>query len=146
MKFTYSIVALIAAAVVKAQSPAFTNCAPADADMTINSFTLHPYPMCRGQNLCITGTGVLSVPITSGSSLSVIGLILGNPVYTDIQDLCTLLAAQGNPCPVPITATTITACVLLKPISIAKLSLPYTISASNGGGSNLFCQNTPSAL
>ncbi|KAF9431460.1 hypothetical protein BGZ76_000282, partial [Entomortierella beljakovae] len=130
-----------------AQAPVFTNCAPANADLTIDSFTLAPYPMCRNQQVCATGTGLLSVPVTAGAQLNIVGYLFGSLVYSDINiDLCALLAAQGHPCPVPITLTAITACVLVKPSAPVNVGVVLTVSATNGGGSTLFCQTTPSAM
>ncbi|KAF9349811.1 hypothetical protein BGX26_011928 [Mortierella sp. AD094] len=61
-------------------------------------------------------------------------------VYTDNQDLCTLLAAQGTPCPVASTATSLTACVTVKPNTPAGYLTANTISATNGNGHVLFCR------
>ncbi|KAF9179282.1 hypothetical protein BGZ49_005171, partial [Haplosporangium sp. Z 27] len=72
MKFFAALVAVIAAAVaVDAQSPTFTNCATSP-ELAINTFTLTPYPLCINQNVCASGTGTLSVPVTQGATLSII--------------------------------------------------------------------------
>ncbi|KAF9406656.1 hypothetical protein BGZ76_006292, partial [Entomortierella beljakovae] len=137
MKFAYSIVALVAAVVVKAQSPAFTNCGT-NGTMIIDSFTLDPHPMCRGQNVCITATGVLSAPIVSGAMLYSFGSYGGSIVFADILDLCTLLADQGHPCPVPITQTAITVCFPVNPKAPVNFDLLYHISAFSNG-TRMFC-------
>ncbi|KAG0208088.1 hypothetical protein BGX31_002422, partial [Mortierella sp. GBA43] len=113
MKFFAAIAALAVAAVVKAQQPTFTNCATGPTDLTISTFSLNPYPLCIGQNVCASGTGQLSVPVTAGvnQNLTITGRYLNRVVYSDTYNLCDLLAAQGNPCPIPVTQTSITACV-----------------------------------
>ncbi|KAF9417012.1 hypothetical protein BGZ76_004572 [Entomortierella beljakovae] len=134
MKFFTAIVATAIASVANAAFPTPTNCAPANADISISTFTIEPYPLCINQPACAIGTGVLHNPVTAGSTLSILGTLFGSPVYTDNQDLCTLLAAQGFTCPIPTTMTSIKACVLVKP------SAPANVSAVNGGGTVLFCQ------
>ncbi|KAF9354631.1 hypothetical protein BGX26_007544 [Mortierella sp. AD094] len=138
MKFFAATVALIAAAVANAQVT-WTNCA-ATADLTINTFALSPYPLCVGQNVCATGTGQLSAPVTAPSTLSIVGKYFGTTVYTDSQNLCTLLGAQGHPCPVPVTLNSITVCVLVKPNAPTGIPVVLTVSATNGNGHTLFCQ------
>ncbi|KAF9405442.1 hypothetical protein BGZ76_006574 [Entomortierella beljakovae] len=145
MKISNLLFGLSLSTIAYSQSPIFTNCAPANADLTVNEASIDPYPLCRGQQACLTLTGLLSVPVTSGALLNIVGLLFGSPVYTDINiDLCALLAAQGHPCPVPITLTALTFCVMVKPSAPVNIALGYTYSAVNGGGSTLFCQTTPS--
>lgn len=116
MKFFAAIITFLLTTLVAAQVT-FTNCAPAGTtpEFTVSTFSLSPYPLCINQNVCASATGQLSVVITQGATLSIIGRFLGRIVYTDIQDLCALLAAAGYPCPVAMTRTTITVCILVKP-------------------------------
>ncbi|KAG0044552.1 hypothetical protein BGZ83_010244 [Gryganskiella cystojenkinii] len=139
MKFVAALVALVAATVVSAQVP-WTNCASGATDLVINSFSITPYPLCVNKNVCATGTGQLSTPVVSGATLSIVGRYLNKIVYTDNQDLCALLAAQGFPCPIPITKTSITACVLVKPGAPVNIPVNLQVLATNGNGHTLFCQ------
>ncbi|GJJ69032.1 hypothetical protein EMPS_01378 [Entomortierella parvispora] len=142
MKFIAAIAALACAAIVQAQTtmPPITNCATGATDLTINSFTLAPYPLCVNQNVCATGTGQLSTPVIEGAQLSIIGRYLNKIVYTDSEDLCSLLAAQGFTCPIPVTMTSITACVLVKPTAPVGIPVDLQVQATNGNGHVLFCQ------
>ncbi|KAG0347474.1 hypothetical protein BGZ54_004909, partial [Gamsiella multidivaricata] len=114
MRFT-AIAALLLAAVASAQSPIFSNYAIGFTEMTVASIVLAPYPLCVNKNVCITVIGTLSTSIVTGARLSISGKYGGRVVYTDNQDLCNLLYVQGHPCPVPITVTSLTVCVLVKP-------------------------------
>ncbi|KAI1297119.1 hypothetical protein EDD11_007229 [Mortierella claussenii] len=140
MKFFAAVAALACLALANAQMPPVSNCATGATDLAITSFNLAPYPLCINQNVCATGTGQLSVPVTAGAKLNIVGKYLNRVVYTDAHDLCTLLSAQGHPCPVPITLTSITACVLVKPTAPAGVPVALTVSATNGNGHVLFCQ------
>ncbi|KAF8932736.1 hypothetical protein EDD21DRAFT_446996 [Dissophora ornata] len=140
MKFIASITALFAvAAVAQAQVP-FTNCATGATDLTINSFTLSPYPLCINSTTCATGTGQLNAPVTAGATLSITGSYLGVNVYSDTQDLCALMAAKGYNCPIPVTLTSITYCLFIKDTAPANVPVSLTIEATNGDGNVLFCQ------
>ncbi|KAF9574611.1 hypothetical protein EC968_006026 [Mortierella alpina] len=139
MKFITAIAALFVATVANAQVP-FTNCATGPTDITIDTFSIAPYPLCVGKEVCATGTGVLSTPVIEGAKLSIIGKYLGRVVYTDNHDLCTLMAAQGHPCPIPTTLTSITACVPVKSTAPANIPVQLTVQATNGNNHVLFCQ------
>ncbi|KAF9405251.1 hypothetical protein BGZ76_006621, partial [Entomortierella beljakovae] len=116
MKILNLLFGLSLSAIAYSQSPTFTNCAPANADFAVSSASVSPYPVCRNKKACITLTGLLNVPVTAGATLDIVGTFLGSPIYIDTGlDLCTLLAAQGHPCPVPITLTALTICTLVKP-------------------------------
>ena len=132
MKFFAAIAALACVVIAQAQTlPPITNCATGATDLTINTFTLAPYPLCVNQNVCATGTGQLNTPVIQGAKLSIIGRYLNKIVYTDNEDLCALLAAQGFTCPIPVTLTSITACVLVKPtapVGVRSLSLLSNLS------------------
>ncbi|KAG0365104.1 hypothetical protein BC939DRAFT_455811 [Gamsiella multidivaricata] len=140
MKFFAAIAALVVAAVANAQSPAFTNCATGATDMTVSAFSVSPYPLCIGQNVCASVTGTLSTPVITGAKLAITGRYGGRVVYTDNQDLCTVLAASGHPCPVATSVTSITACVLVKTTAPANVPVALVIQATNGNGNVLFCQ------
>ncbi|KAK3844093.1 MAG: hypothetical protein J3R72DRAFT_473367 [Linnemannia gamsii] len=142
MKFIAALVALFAVSAVNAVSPPFTSCATAPTQMTVTAFSVAPYPLCINQNVCATVAGTLSTPITAGAKLAITGRYLGRLVYTDNQDLCTVLGGSpgGVTCPVPITTTTVTACVLVKPNAPPNVGVALTILATNGDGGLLFCQ------
>ncbi|KAF9345200.1 hypothetical protein BGX26_003416 [Mortierella sp. AD094] len=141
MKF-YAITATLAfAAAASAQGYSnFTNCAAGSPDMTVESFSLTPYPLCIGKNICATAKGSLKTDIISGAKLSITGRYLGRLIYTDNQDFCGLMAAQGTPCPIPATVTSLTACVPLKNSAVANVPAADTILVTNGNGNTLFCQ------
>ncbi|KAG0368585.1 hypothetical protein BC939DRAFT_469902 [Gamsiella multidivaricata] len=140
MKFIAAVAALFVAAVANAQVP-FTNCATGATDIAITTFSIAPYPLCINQNVCATGTGTLSTPVVAGAKLAITGRYGGRVVYTDNQDLCALMAAQGHPCPIPTTLTSITACVLVKSTAPANVPVALTVLATNGNGNVLFCQS-----
>ncbi|KAF9187915.1 hypothetical protein BGZ51_000100 [Haplosporangium sp. Z 767] len=140
MKFITAAAALFVAAVANAQSPSFTNCAPASADMTVTGFSLSPYPLCVGKEVCATVTGTLNASIVGPSALSIVGKYLGRVVYTDNHDLCSVLADTEHPCPVDTTATSVTACILVKANAPTGIPVALTIQATNGSGNTLFCQ------
>ncbi|KAF9122432.1 hypothetical protein BGW39_009735 [Mortierella sp. 14UC] len=137
MKFIAALVALVAVSAVNAQSPSFTNCATTPTQMTVSGFSVAPYPLCINKNVCATVSGVLSTPIVAGAKLAITGRYLGRLVYTDNQDLCTVLGG----CPVPVTTTTVTACVLVKPNAPPNVGVSLQIVATNGDGGLLFCQS-----
>ncbi|KAF9159551.1 hypothetical protein BGX20_002896 [Mortierella sp. AD010] len=140
MKFFAAAVAFAVAAVAYAEpAPAFTDCSN-NADLTINTFSISPYPLCVGKKVCATGTGKLHAPVTAPATLNVIGQYFGMNVYTDIQDLCALLAAEGHPCPVPVTLNAITSCINVKGDAPTGIPVTLTVSATNGNGNTLFCQ------
>ncbi|KAG0301445.1 hypothetical protein BGZ98_008355, partial [Dissophora globulifera] len=139
MKFFAAIAALVVATVANAASPPFTNCATGTPGMTVTGFTLAPYPMCIGQNVCAAVTGTLSSPIVAGSSISIVGRFAGRVVYNDSHDLCTVLAASGVSCPVPTTVTSVNACVQVLSSAPADINVQLTIQATNNN-QVLFCQ------
>ncbi|KAG0337663.1 hypothetical protein BG004_007557 [Podila humilis] len=139
MKFT-AVAALLLAAVATAQQPTWTNCATGPTDMTVSAFSVAPYPLCVNQNVCATVVGTLSTAVIAPAKLSISGKYLGRVVYTDNQDLCAILSAAGHPCPLPITTTTITACVLVKPTAPTGINVQLTVTATNGNNNVLFCQ------
>ncbi|KAF9911099.1 hypothetical protein EC991_004653 [Linnemannia zychae] len=144
MKFFAAIAALVVAAVANAQTvpvPPFTNCATTPTQITIDNFTVDPYPLCINQNVCATGSGTLSTPVIAGAKLAITGRYLGRLVYTDNQDLCALMAGQGHPCPIPTSMTAITACVLVKPNAPPNVGVALQVVATNGDGGLLFCQS-----
>ncbi|KAK3825348.1 MAG: hypothetical protein J3Q66DRAFT_420293 [Benniella sp.] len=131
MKLFTAIATLFLATFVAAQSLP-NNCATGPTGLTVTSTAITPYPLCVGQLVCFTITGQLSETITPGATFTIIGKYLGRVVYTDTHDLCTLLATQGYPCPVPVTLTSITICVLVKSNAPVGIPLAFTVSATNG--------------
>ncbi|KAF9939068.1 hypothetical protein BGZ67_010036 [Mortierella alpina] len=140
MKFITAIAALFVATVANAQVP-FTDCANGPTDLVIESFKIEPYPLCVGKNVTATGTGVLSTPVIAGAKLSIIGKYLGRIVYNDNHDLCTLMAGEGHPCPIPTTLTSISAKVPVKSTAPANIPVQLTVQATNGNNHLLFCQS-----
>ncbi|KAI1300526.1 hypothetical protein EDD11_006170 [Mortierella claussenii] len=139
MKFIAAIAALAVAAVANAQYT-FTSCATGATDMTVSSLTLNPYPLCVGKNVCATVSGDLNTAITAGAKLNVVGKYLNRVVYTDAQDLCTVLGASGHPCPVPTSVKQVNACILVKSSAPADVPVALQLTATNGNGHVLFCQ------
>ncbi|KAF9331526.1 hypothetical protein BG006_005606 [Podila minutissima] len=140
MKFIAAVAALLVATVANAQV-AWSDCAPAGtADMTVSAFSVTPYPLCIGQNVCATVVGTLSTPVIAPAKLAVSGKYLGRVVYSDNQDLCAILLAAGHPCPLPVSTTSITACILVKPSAPANINVQLTVQALNGNNHILFCQ------
>ncbi|KAG0225798.1 hypothetical protein BGW41_004551 [Actinomortierella wolfii] len=145
MKFCAIIATLFAAAIASAQDvPSFTHCEKLSDEivpqLTIEQFTIAPYPLCIGQSVCATGKGQLSTPVIEGAQLSITGKFLGRIVYTDNYDLCTLMANQGHPCPIPTTLTSLTSCINVKPNAPADINVKLEVMATNGDGNLLFCQ------
>lgn len=123
MQFTSTLatIACVIAALstVSAQSGTytkFTDCAAGKpSDLAISALTLSPSPMCLGQDYCLTATGALSAPITKGAKLGVWGKYLNRIVYRDSVDLCDVLAANGQNCPIAEDTTELKICLQLKP-------------------------------
>ncbi|KAF9172210.1 hypothetical protein BGX21_003898 [Mortierella sp. AD011] len=140
MKFYAIVTALVFTAAASAQSYSnFTNCATG-SEFTVESFTIAPYPLCIGQTVCATVTGSLSTEITSSATLSIVGKYLGTIVYTDQYDFCELMGAQGTPCPIAATTTSLTACVTVKSSAVASIPASDTITITNGDNKVLLCQ------
>ncbi|KAG0312458.1 hypothetical protein BGZ97_011177 [Linnemannia gamsii] len=136
--------ALLSQAVLGQSQPAppvFTNCHPGPTQQIGTIFSVNPYPLCTGLNVCMTAQGSLVVPITAGGQLAIRGFYLGRSVYVDNQDLCTVLALSGYPCPVPYTFTSVTMCVRVKSIPL-NMALRMQFSAVNGDGGVIFCQTS----
>ncbi|KAF9914179.1 hypothetical protein BX616_008810 [Lobosporangium transversale] len=144
MKFSFAVSALLLAVVASAQlpPPVFTNCATRPTVLNVTSVTFNPIPPCIGKEACITLTGALSHPITSGAKLNIIGKYLNRIIYSDAHDLCTLLANSGTPCPIPTSVTQVKVCFPIK--STVPYGIPYIFqfSATNGDGPVVFCQTS----
>ncbi|KAG0234081.1 hypothetical protein BGW42_006947 [Actinomortierella wolfii] len=144
MKFCAIIATLFAAVIASAQDvPSFIHCTGLGnvvPQLTIEQFIIAPYPLCIGQSVCTTGKGQLSTPVIEGAQLSITGKFLGRIVYTDNYDLCTLMAGQGHPCPIPTTLTSLTSCINVKPNAPAGINVKLEVMATNGDGNLLFCQ------
>ncbi|KAG0252734.1 hypothetical protein BG011_006833 [Mortierella polycephala] len=141
MKFITAVAALFVATVANAQAPTFTDCATGTPDMTVTSFSVSPYPLCVGQDVCATVVGTLGTPIDGAAALSIVGKYLGRVVYTDNHGLCDVLAGTDHPCPVDTSVTSVVACVLVKPNAPVGIPVSLTIQATNGSGNTLFCQS-----
>ncbi|KAG0011859.1 hypothetical protein BGZ80_000377 [Entomortierella chlamydospora] len=82
MKFFTAIVALVAAAVVTVVDAQviYADC-DLGSDLTINTSSFYPYPLCVGQNVCVTGAGTSSAPVTAPSTLSIVGKYFGTHLH-----------------------------------------------------------------
>ncbi|KAF9163594.1 hypothetical protein DFQ27_003320 [Actinomortierella ambigua] len=143
MKFSVAAIAtLVLAAVASAQDvPKFDVCDKAASyQLQIKEFSISPYPLCIGQDVCATGTGTLSTPVTQGARLSIIGKYLNRIVYTDNHNLCDLMAAQGLPCPIPTSITSLTSCIKVLSTAPAGIPVELEVKATNGDGQLIFCQ------
>lgn len=130
MKFAAAF-ALLATAVistVSAQTGSYTNFTNCGIDLdypaqyATSAVALSPSPLCIGKQFCMTATGVLSAPITQGATYSIVGRWLGRVIYTDSQDVCALLAANGQACPIPAGPYNMNLCHTVKP------NLPQSVS------------------
>ncbi|KAF8944213.1 hypothetical protein BGZ47_004519 [Haplosporangium gracile] len=148
MKFTTSLVVAAAGllSMVAAQTGTFTNITSdphyPNAQLSVISASISPFPMCIGKQFCLTLTGTLSKPILQGAKYSIGGRLFGTPAYSDYgADLCSLLAANGTPCPVAAGPATLTVCRDIKsnlPANLRVLSWEY--SAINPDGTRIFNQ------
>ncbi|KAF9355367.1 hypothetical protein BGX26_006647 [Mortierella sp. AD094] len=117
MRFLVAIVTLAVATVAKAEMPTylnFTNCVRNSADFQVDNFTVNPFPLCPGKNVCFTVTGKLLQDIRAPATLTIVGKYFGTTAYTDAYNMCALLAAHGSPCPVPSTVTSLNFCFPVK--------------------------------
>ncbi|KAF9399984.1 hypothetical protein BGZ76_007808 [Entomortierella beljakovae] len=129
MKFIAAIASLAFIAIAQSQdAPAnWTSCASGQTQLEVTSFITEPYPFCVGEQVCGNIVGTLNTPIIEGAKVSITGRYLGKIVYTDNQDFCAALAAQGTPCPVPTSVTSLRACVTVKPETPAGVSISSSI-------------------
>ncbi|KAF9094824.1 hypothetical protein BGX23_001539 [Mortierella sp. AD031] len=148
MQFTSSFVAVAALAftalsAVSAQSGTytkFTDCAPQSSELALSSLSLSPSPMCLGEDYCLTATGTLSAPIVKGATLGVWGKYLNRIVYTDKVDLCDVLAANGQNCPISADTTSLKICLKLKPTFWENVTTQFDFIATNADDKTIFCQ------
>ncbi|KAG9324917.1 hypothetical protein KVV02_008479 [Mortierella alpina] len=145
MKIFATLVGFVALACTAAAQMNYTNCATSPTQFHMTSVTWSPSPACIGKNLCAVGTGTLDVPIIQGAKLSLSGKYLGRVVYTDNQDLCAVLAAQGTPCPVAAGAAVLKGCVKIKESAPPNVGCAFTTLATNGDGGLLFCARVDDA-
>jgi hypothetical protein len=123
---TFAILGSAALSMVAAQTGSFTNftnIATAPTQFTATSVSLSPVPLCV-QKTCLTLIGNLSTPITQGARNSVTGRWLDRLVYTDTQDLCAVLAANGTPCPIAAGAITLNVCHPMRSMTPRNVSPP----------------------
>ncbi|KAF9577596.1 hypothetical protein BGW38_007098, partial [Lunasporangiospora selenospora] len=135
-------IAVLATIAAVASSVQAASCANGPTQFTLTSYTSTPSPPCRGKPICFSINGVLDTPIIEGSTFSIAGRYLGRLVYTDNHDLCKLLADQGTPCPLPITTTDAKVCVNVKPNAPINVGANVTVTARNGDGGILWCEET----
>ncbi|KAG0370106.1 hypothetical protein BGX24_002143 [Mortierella sp. AD032] len=149
MQFTSTLAAVACAfaalSAASAQTGAytkFTDCAVNTSELSIKSLSLSPSPMCLGQDYCLTATGTLSEPIVKGAKLGVWGKYLNRIVYTDKVDLCDVLAASGQNCPIPATTdvTSLKICLKLKPEFWDGVNTQFDFIATNADERTIFCQ------
>ncbi|KAF9132450.1 hypothetical protein BG015_003704 [Linnemannia schmuckeri] len=149
MKFTTALAVLATAVIsaVSAQTGTYTdlsNCPNAGpTGYAATNVTISPSPLCISKPFCLTATGILSTPITEGAEYVITGRWLGRVLYTDVHDLCSLLAANGQSCDVPAGPFNLKLCVDLKPHYPNGWVFDFQFHANNGDGNLLFCQSTP---
>ncbi|KAF9117093.1 hypothetical protein BGW39_002483 [Mortierella sp. 14UC] len=140
---SFVILATAALAVVSAQTGPFTSfadCVTSPTQLTTTSFSLAPVPMCIAKPYCLTTTGTLSTAIIAGAKLAILGKYLQRVVYIDNRDLCTVLAANGTPCPVAAGPITLNMCINVKPNFWPNVPTNFQFQAVNGDGNILFCK------
>ncbi|KAK3837554.1 MAG: hypothetical protein J3R72DRAFT_423523 [Linnemannia gamsii] len=130
MKFTATLAVLASdiLSVVSAQDGTYTN---------LSGCANAPSPFC------LTASGTLSAPITQGAQYSVKRKFLGHSAIDDRHDLCTLLSANGTPCPIAAGAFNMKICINALPNLPHSLPLDYQFSATTGDSELIFCQATP---
>ncbi|KAG0279387.1 hypothetical protein BGZ95_001365 [Linnemannia exigua] len=140
--FVFSVLALLVSC-TWAQIT-FGDCAVFPPQFTVNTggFSVAPYPICRNKNMCVTATGSLSTPIVSGAKFSITGTYLGRLVYSDEQNLCSILADYGIWCPVATYRSSLTICVLVKSSVPLNVYMAMKFLATNGDGNIIFCQTS----
>ncbi|KAG0379546.1 hypothetical protein BGX24_012729 [Mortierella sp. AD032] len=145
MKITAALVTLATVAVssVSAQFTNLINGASGPVQYDGTNYTVTPSPMCIGKQFCLTASGTLSTDIIEGSTYSFVGRFLGRLFYVDNQELCTVLAASGTPCPVPAGAFNLKLCTLLNPKFPPNFPLEFLFRAVYENGTTIFTQKTP---
>ncbi|CAO3568977.1 unnamed protein product [Mortierella alpina] len=111
----------------------------------MTSATWSPSPACIAKELCAVGTGTLDTAIIQGATVVMSGRYLGRLVYTDEQDLCAVLAAQGTPCPVAAGTTVLKGCVTIKKNAPPNIAVEFRTVATNGDGGLIFCAKVDKA-
>ncbi|KAF9902289.1 hypothetical protein EC991_005056 [Linnemannia zychae] len=150
MQFTSTLFTIACAVVALSTATAqsidsytkFTDCAVNSSELSIQSLSLSPSPMCLGQDYCLAATGTLSEPIVKGARLGVWGKYLNRIVYTDKVDLCDVLAANGQSCPIAATTdvTSLKICLKLKPNFWEGVTTQFDFIATNADDKTIFCQ------
>ncbi|KAI8358239.1 hypothetical protein B0O80DRAFT_424308 [Mortierella sp. GBAus27b] len=145
MRISSGITSLLFLITAAAQSwPANTDCATSPTDFNVSGFAFSIYPMCIAQPICFTATGSLLAPIMHGTNLtkvSFVGRYLGRVLYLDEQNLCDNLAAQGQPCPVPVGTTFLTTCFRIRDNFPPNIPMKFELRLTNGNGNTIFCRN-----
>ncbi|KAK3841808.1 MAG: hypothetical protein J3R72DRAFT_509816 [Linnemannia gamsii] len=149
MKFLASVAAFatIALSTVSAQSGSYTKFSGCYSDnsisqITVTSAAFSPAPMCVGEEYCFELNGTSKVPITQGAKIYEIGVAAGRPQPIDGQiDLCTLLAASGQPCPIAAGPIAFKVCYKNKSV-FQHINLTWRFNAFTADNKPLFCQQT----
>ncbi|KAG0288106.1 Phosphatidylglycerol/phosphatidylinositol transfer protein [Linnemannia gamsii] len=141
MKFTATAAALIALA--SSATAAFSSCGSASDSFSLGSITYTPNPPKVGKDICITLNGSLKAPVSTGSSLHVTATFWGINVYDQTVDLCNGLVGGPNPCPIPVTTTSVTQCITVPSNVPAGVSLTLKAVATNADSSRIFCISGP---
>ncbi|GJJ68586.1 hypothetical protein EMPS_00932 [Entomortierella parvispora] len=141
MKFFSAIVAV--AAMAASASAAFSSCGTSSDSLTLGSVSYTPNPPVVNQNICVTLSGTLSKPVTTGATISVTATFFGINVYSNSGDLCAALAGGANPCPIPVTTTSLTDCITVPSSVPAGISINLQATATNADSSPIFCISGP---
>ncbi|KAG0205674.1 hypothetical protein BGX28_002745 [Mortierella sp. GBA30] len=141
MKFFSTVAAFVALAA--SASAALSSCGSGSDDLQLSGLTYTPNPPKVNQNVCVTIKGTLSKPVTDGSKIRVSATFWGISVYDQTSDLCAALAGGPNPCPIPVTATSVTHCITVPSNVPTGVSINLQATATNAGGSRVFCVGGP---
>ncbi|KAF9132566.1 hypothetical protein BGW39_011831 [Mortierella sp. 14UC] len=137
--------AAVALSTVSAQSGSFTNfttCGAPNNKNEIANLALSPSPLCIGQKYCLSGSGTLLKPITEGAQLQNTWMLFSNPVPNN-YDLCALLAASGQPCPIPAGPFSFNICFDPPRWFPPNFALGWNYKFVDEEGELLSCQNAP---
>ncbi|KAG0049205.1 hypothetical protein BGZ83_005981 [Gryganskiella cystojenkinii] len=120
-----------------------TDCSSVVPIMNLKATSLQPFPLCVGAKACLTLTGPLKEPIVTGGAWSHVERLFNRIDYTDNQPLDVVLAAGGNPVPIPASApgtnSTIRVCTTTPPGGIYKLPQLYTYVLTSADGRTIAC-------
>ncbi|KAF9942695.1 Phosphatidylglycerol/phosphatidylinositol transfer protein [Mortierella antarctica] len=141
MKFFSAVVAIVALA--SSASAALSTCGSASDDFQLTGLTYTPNPPKVNQRVCVNIKGKLSKAVTNGAKIKVTATVWGINVYDQTSDLCAALVGSANPCPIPVTATEVTHCIDVPSNVPTGVAINLKATATNAGGSRLFCVGGP---